>query len=136
MEIAAAVISGVRLKKTPECPYCGRDSKLVSGARVYPNRPDLARKMIYECKPCDARVGTHPDGRPLGRLANRELRYWKIRAHAAFDPHWKGSQTKRARAYQWLASELQIPVEDCHIGAFDVEMCKRVIEVCDGNVER
>jgi hypothetical protein len=36
--------------------------------------------------------------------------------------------TRRA-AYSWLAEQLGIDRGDCHIGTFDVEMCKRVIEV-------
>lgn len=80
---------------------------------------------------------------PLGRLADKELRRWKIRAHNAFDPLWqakvaRGFRKRAARdlGYNWLAGELGIKWEECHIGMFDVEMCKRVVEICAPYLER
>lgn len=123
----------------PVCPYCGQQSKRITGAQLYRRRPDLADKIMYQCRPCDAWVGCHPDTEtPLGRLANAELRRAKMAAHAAFDPIWKaqiaaeGCSKKKARnaAYGWLASALGIPRDDCHIGMMDVETCLRVVDVC------
>lgn len=120
------------------CDYCGSDAPLVTGAEVYPHRADLHSKLFYLCRPCEAWVGTH-DGtsEPLGRLANAELRQWKSMAHAAFDPLWRakirqGSRKKHARGagYQWLAGQLGIEADLCHIGMFDVAMCRRVVEIC------
>jgi hypothetical protein len=96
------------------------------------------------CEPCDAHVGVHKGtDRPLGRLANKELREWKKRAHAAFDPLWTAKLLKRRRergenykkawargsGYAWLATKLSIDRSICHTGMFDVAMCRRVIEV-------
>jgi len=115
------------------CNYCGKDAPLVSGKQVYPHRPDLYAKKFYRCMPCDAMVGCHPGTtKPLGRLANDELRKAKMAAHAAFDPLWKNRLWKRKQAYAWLALKLNIHARDCHIGMFDVDMCRRVIEVCKG----
>lgn len=76
-------------------------------------------------------VGCHPGTiKPLGRLATKELRVWKMKAHEAFDPLWKSREMKRGDAYGWLAGELGIRVEKCHIGMFDEAMCGRVIEAC------
>lgn len=114
------------------CPYCGMDAELVGGDVIYPHRPDLHGKMFWSCHPCQAYVGCH-DGtiNPLGRLANAELRAAKISAHMAFDPLWRGSNSRSRRsAYRWLASRLGIKEGECHIGMFDVAMCKRVVEVC------
>ena len=36
----------------------------------------------------------------------------------------------RVDAYTWLARELRIDVEACHIGEFDEAMCSRVEEIC------
>lgn len=120
------------------CPYCGNPAELTDSAAVYHGR---SYGMIYLCAPCDAYVGVHknsPDHRPLGRLANAELRAWRKRAHAAFDPLWQtkrkfGHSKRKARGkgYRWLAHELGIAVEDCHIAHFDVEQCKRVVEICE-----
>jgi hypothetical protein len=100
--------------------------------------------MIYLCRPCKAWVGVHKGtDKPLGRLANKELREWKIKAHAAFDPLWKakmsqGHSKKSARnsGYAWLAEQMGIPREACHVGMFDVEQCKRVVEICSPYLRR
>jgi Protein of unknown function (DUF3268). len=113
------------------CPYCNTPAKLSSSCEVYQGR-DYG--MIWICANyprCDSYVGVH-DGtdKPLGRMANRELRFWKKRAHAAFDPFWKTKKLKRVHAYSRLSRALGIPMKECHIGMFDVEDCKRVIDVC------
>lgn len=73
---------------------------------------------------------------PLGPLANAELRDWKRRAHAAFDPIWrvhshnkKKKAQARLAAYAALAKELGIPAQDCHIGMFSVDLCRRTVQV-------
>jgi hypothetical protein len=121
----------------PNCSYCAAAAKLVTGAEIYPHRPDLAALQFWQCKPCDAFVGCHKAGsgygdgtRPLGRLANAALRKAKMRAHAAFDPLWKTRQMGRRNAYALLAQKLGIPVDRAHIGEFDEAMCARVVEVC------
>ena len=87
--------------------------------------------LVYYCEPCQAWVGCHPEStRPLGRLANSELRLAKREAHAAFDPIWKTGKKKRNQAYGWLALKLGIPRYRCHIGMFDVALCARAVEVC------
>lgn len=119
----------------PRCPYCGVPSRLVTGATIYPHRPDLADKHFYECRPCGAYVGCHPGTRkPLGRLADAELRRLKMRVHAEFDPHWRRSKNPHARAsaYKRLAQDLGIPRQECHTGMFDVERCKAALEVIRG----
>ncbi len=115
----------------PTCPYCGQVSELVGGDVIYPHRPDLSKKLFYRCEPCDARVGVHAGTlKPLGRLANAELRSWKMKAHSAFDPIWLSKRMKRKQAYIWLSKELGINVHNCHIGMFDIDTCKQVVEVC------
>lgn len=115
------------------CPYCYRDAELVTGERLYPNRPDLWGKSFHLCEPCWAYVGCHPGStKPLGRLANAELRTLKQAAHSAFDRRWKGPQAfqTRTEAYAWLAKQLRLEPSACHIGMFDAATCLRVVEVC------
>jgi len=115
------------------CPYCNQPAALVAGVAIYPYRPDLAHLSFWQCAPCGARVGCHKGTtQPLGRLANAELRLAKQQAHAAFDPLWRTPAFGETRnsAYNWLADRLGIPRADCHIGMFDVEQCRRVVEVC------
>lgn len=101
---------------------------MIKGAVLYPHLPNLAEINIYRCDPCDAHVGCHGGTTtPLGRLANAELRKHKMMAHKAFDPIWREHGFTRKGAYKTLAQRLGIKTEDCHIGMFDVDMCKRVI---------
>mgnify|MGYP001068973319 CR=1 FL=1 len=123
------------------CPYCDRAAALVTGAVIYPHRPDLFGLKFWQCEPCDAYVGCHKAGArvgpgvisdgtlPLGRLANAALRRAKSAAHAAFDPLWKSRVMKRREAYAWLAKELGISSANCHIGMFDVDACQAVVAV-------
>ena len=128
------------------CPYCHQPAALVTGAAIYPRRPDLASLKFHQCAPCDAYVGTHRPGAymvingkkvvsdgtlPLGRLANAELRRAKQRAHAAFDPIWQSRTMGRKQAYAWLAKQLCLTADEAHIGEFDVAQCGRVVEVCE-----
>lgn len=119
--------------KTIVCDYCGMPARSIRGAQLYPHRPDLYTKRFWRCEPCDAHVGCHRDGKPLGRLANAELRKAKMQAHAAFDPLWKSGSMSRTEAYRWLSRELGIPPQQTHIGMFDVETCKRTINLINQN---
>jgi len=123
--------------RAPTCPYCGKKAELVSSVKVY----GRDHGNLWICHPCQAWVGVHKnDGlnRPLGRLANAELRQWKRAAHRAFDPLWQrkierdGCSKSQARkaGYTWLAAELGIQFDKCHIGMFDVDLCEKVVEVC------
>jgi len=112
------------------CSYCGRAAVLVTGREIYPHRSDLYAKQFWSCRDCDAYVGCHRGTtRPLGRLANAELRQAKMRAHRAFDRLWQSGRTSRSRAYRLLAERLELTVDDCHIGMFDLATCERVLVV-------
>jgi hypothetical protein len=117
------------------CDYCGKEAKLVPGSDIYFNRPDLAQNMYWECLPCEAHVGCHknsPTHKPLGGLANKELRKKRGEAHAAFDPIWKHHHMSRNHAYMWLSSKLGIPMKLCHIGMFNSGQCDLVIALANG----
>lgn len=122
------------MSKAPICDYCGNRSILASSKEVYGGR-DFGHIYLCRCQQDLAYVGCHKGTvKPLGRLANKELREWKKQAHAAFDQLWrpdsKVKMMNRSQAYSWLAYELGIDKSDCHIGMFDVDRCKRVVEVC------
>ena len=110
------------------CDYCGRRTEYVDSSVIY----GKSYGMIYLCRPCRAYVGVHKGSdKPLGRLANAELREWKKRAHDAFDPLWKCGRFRHRRnaAYAWLAEQMGLPKEETHIGMFDVPKCKQVIQI-------
>ena len=109
---------------------CGREAELVDGSVIYPHRRDLYAKQFYRCAPCGAYVGCHPNTQtPLGTLADGPTRAARARVHAAFDPLWKSGRWRRRDAYGWLANELNIPYQRCHIGTFDLTRCSQAQQV-------
>lgn len=113
------------------CPYCGQQATQVSGKVIYPHRPDLYDRLFWLCEPCNAYVGCHyGTSRPLGRLANSELRLAKRQAHVAFDKIWQHKHLTRRKAYAWLARQMGLTLETCHIGMFDVNQCEQVVRMC------
>lgn len=110
------------------CNYCGRKAELVDSKVIY----GTSYGMMYLCRHCNAYVGCHKGtDRPLGRLADAELRYWKKAAHAVFDPLWRQGRFRgqRKAAYEWLAEQMGLPVEQTHIGMFDIAQCKQAIKI-------
>lgn len=104
----------------------------------YPYRRNYG--PVWICVTCDAWVGCHEGTtNALGGLANAELREWKQKAHAAFDPLWEAkirrdgcSKSKARKAgYLWLSEQLGIPPEKTHIGYMSVEECQKVVQVCE-----
>ena len=108
------------------CQYCKKPAKFVDSKMIY----GKSYGMIYLCKECNAYVGVHKGtNRPLGILANAELREWKKKAHASFDPLWKTKLMTRREAYEWLAKQMGKSLEKCHIGMFDVSECEQVVDL-------
>ena len=116
------------------CPYCGAEVVLRNATYIYHDNKSKFYGKVWVCSnypKCDAYVGCHHGTTiPKGRLANPRLRCLKMEAHKQFDPIWKSGLKKRRQAYKWLAEKLEIPVEECHIGMFDVKDCQRVIHLC------
>ena len=117
--------------KPPKCPYCKKPAQHVKGKTLYPNHKNLYHRRYYRCVPCEAHVGCHKTGKPLGTLANKQTRQARIQAHKAFDPIWKTTTISRPKAYAWLAKHLKIPYDRCHIGNFDFPTCVKVIKICN-----
>lgn len=119
------------------CQYCNTNAKLVDSSVVY----GKSYGMIWYCQDCKAWVGVHKNSKknaPLGILANSELREWKKKAHSLFDELWKIKMEKdkcskskaRKAAYKWLSGMMGIDYNKCHIGKFDIEKCKQVVNIC------
>lgn len=122
---------------TPICPYCQQHSVEVDGMAIYKHRPDLAHLRFYLCSPCDAYVGTHRGTRkPLGTLANANLRRLRNMAHAAFDPLWNAEGMPRKSAYAWLAQSMGLRDDECHIAMFNEERCKMTVKLCGERASR
>lgn len=113
-------------EETLKCPECGgrmvlRESKYgpFYGCADYPD--------------CRAAHGCHPDGRPLGKPANKETKQARIAAHEAFDKLWKPPEgrMKRKDAYRWMQAALDMTKDEAHIGNFDKEQCAKLIEAVE-----
>ena len=122
------------------CPYCNKKIVYVDSTEIY----GKSYGMVYMCRPCNAYVGVHKGTHyPLGSLANLELREKRKEAHYYFDQLWRipgldGSKKakKRLTAYKWLAKQLYIAREKCHIGFFDISLCNKTIQVSKDRLAR
>jgi len=122
-----------RINAGLQCPYCMGDSEVIDSAEIY----GRSYGILYICRKCEAWTGAHKEtGESLGRLANAELREWKIKAHNVFDRLWKPPPGRkrhmtRKQAYYWLATTLQIDPATAHIGMLDVAQCRKLITACN-----
>ncbi len=122
------------------CPYCSKRARLLKGRQLYfgssilERVPELGEAFFYRCRPCDATVGCHKGtNKPLGTLANAVLRKLRKDAHDALDPLWRAKgKAARGEAYAWLRQAMGLKEDECHIGLFNEEQCRRVVELCDG----
>lgn len=113
----------------PTCPYCGEAAILLPRGEV---DADYPRGMVWACPPCDAWVPVHNNSlehKPMGRLANAELRWAKAQAIEAFTALWKAWDVDRRTAYAWLSDQLGIPMGECDFGKFDLARCVKTHEV-------
>ena len=65
-------------------------------------------------------------------LADEPMRKGKMMCHALFDPMWKGRENarrERSNLYRWLAGEMEIPLEDCHFGYFDIHQLRQAYRI-------
>ena len=108
------------------CPSCGRPAEFVENKEVY-GRNIGKSFMMWICRPCDARVGVHNNDpeHPLGTMATKELRIWRMKAHSAIDPLWQDGPYYRKDIYRSLE---KIFGREIHIGESDIETCQKIIE--------
>lgn len=120
------------------CPYCGGPAKLLGSSTPIYGKDYGPIWVCLRYPACDSYVGCHKGTtKPLGRMADKALRLAKSRVHRLFDPMWRAKiardgcsrHTARAAGYAWLALQLRIPVEKCHVGLFDLELCGRAVDV-------
>jgi ssDNA-binding Zn-finger/Zn-ribbon topoisomerase 1 len=109
------------------CPYCHAKANLADSAIVYGGRSFGKIWLCSNYPKCDSYVGAHKNSdKPLGRMANKELRAWKVACHNLFDPLWKGKLLSRTVAYEYLQRITGLPAEKAHIAMFDVPECKKL----------
>jgi len=107
------------------CPFCKKEAIWCQNKEIY-GRNYGKSFMVWLCKPCKSWVGTHNNTKkPLGTMANEEMRRWRLMAHKTFDPIWRSGTKSRNSAYRMLKNHFK---KEIHIGESDVETCKQIIE--------
>jgi hypothetical protein len=108
---------------------CSVNINLVTNDKIY-GRIYGEWPYAYYCDDCKAAVGCHPNTYiPLGRMADKETRQLRTKAHAAFDPLWRSGLMTRSKAYFWLACELKLDVAACHISWLSKQQLKQTVEI-------
>ncbi len=124
----------MKKKNTVYCPYCGAKAKLRPATAVYGDATIDRTTYVYLCDrypKCDAYVYAHPKTKkPMGTLANGDLRNHRILAHRAFDQLWKSGIMSRTDAYHWMRKQLGLPADQAHIAMFGEYMCSLLIRLC------
>ena len=111
------------------CHYCGGKVVILGNEVIY-GIPYGKWPWMCLCVKCKSYVGLHPfTGIPLGTLANKETREARKLAKDALNSIKDYLQIDRSETYQWLSEKLNLPVEETHVGWFDVLQCNRVIEI-------
>ena len=115
----------------PNCPYCGSEPVLKEAEEIY-GKPYGRVWVCSKWPECSALVSCHRHtSRPMGTLANSELRKLRHRTHEVFDYWWQAYTTwQRPKAYSVLAHAMGMTRKECHIGLMNEQQCKRVIELC------
>ena len=117
-----------------ECNICGAEVEYTSNAEIYGKQYGSGWCYLCSNPYCDSYVGTHTT-RPkkaFGLLANANMRKGKILCHDIFDSKWRGknkAKRKRRELYRWLAEQLDISVNGCHFGYFDLYTLRRAYRI-------
>ena len=83
----------MKKKQKIYCPYCGAEAKLRPASVVYKENTIDETAYLFVCDrypKCDSYVNAHRDSKkPMGTLANSELRNRRILAHHALAKLWE-----------------------------------------------
>lgn len=109
-----------------QCRLCGGNVRIGEHAEVYGGRSFGDWPWVYLCDDCGAYVGLHPfTSIPLGTLADARIRAARKACKPAFEKLHRSGGMTRKQAYAALAERLGIPVDECHFGWFDLDMCEQ-----------
>lgn len=117
------------------CPYCGSVAVKRSAWKVYGDDPPeegAEEKELWVCSKypdCDSYVSADKNGKPMGMLADKELRHLRIVAHRYFDEIYKNKIMSRSQSYRLLADRLAIPHSCAHIASFNTYRCTETISM-------
>ena len=122
------------------CPYCGAPAICRPASTVFGNAVRQKGSYLYLCSrwpACDSYVAAHKrDLRPMGTLANKDLRRKRILAHEALEKLHRHRHMEKWAVYVWLQGKLGLDPEEVHIGMFSDEMCDKVISLCHQTLQQ
>lgn len=119
--------------------FCGSPASLVSNSVKYGREYGNGKAWICDRFPkCDGYVGTHPDGSPLGRLADKETIQLRRQLHSTIDPLWQDRTDRtvkknRGSVYGWLRRIMGMTPDECHIGNFTADECRKALKQIELN---
>ena len=124
-----------QMRETLYCPYCKRPGVLRPAAYVYGDNNLDPEKYLYVCSgypSCDSYIGAHKKSmRPMGTMADSNLRNKRIEAHRALDAIWKNGYMTKHSTYIWLQNRLNLR-ERTHISGNFLITC---VNRPSGNVQ-
>ena len=125
-------------KQYPICPYCNGKSEIRSLRDV--TGSENAMGYVFVCRhypACDSYVKMNEQtGKPLGTMANKQLRSLRIEAHRQLYRLYADGSMSRNEAYEWMASVMNIPRQEAHIGLFQEYYCRKVIALAKAEYSR
>lgn len=108
------------------CPDCGAAMVLKTSSQFKYN--DGEPKKFYSCSnypSCKGSHGAHPDGRPLGKPASREVRELRIKLHELLATQWNNKNANdRRRQYDWM----RFHAPTTHVSEMDKEQIEQTIK--------
>lgn len=86
---------------------------------------------------CDAYVSAHKNNlRPMGTLANGELRHKRIIAHRALEAYRTKTRMSKWSIYLWMQGKLRLDARHTHIAMFTEEQCDQLIIECNKALQK
>lgn len=112
------------------CCECRRDMNcnLIKGNVAYPHRENLFSLNFYQCPVCKNFVGVHKGTyRPLGVIANSEIKNARRHIHNLLDPIWKTGKIGRKKCYKLISEELGYEYHTANLKTIDE--CRTVYRI-------
>ena len=96
-----------------KCNLCGSNHvNLVNNSLLY-GKEYGKYPYVYLCTDCNAYVGVHPNLKPMGVLADNEMRELRRKCHDLFDKRWT-TKEERENQYNILGRQLGYERGRCH----------------------
>jgi len=107
-----------KVNNEARCPYCGRPARIIPAAGILPDHAKVTHLLACSNYPkCDSYVCVHPGTtKPMGVIANAELRKLRQQAHIHFNKLYQTGIMSKDDAYAWLADKIWAPRSEAHIG--------------------